>query len=145
MSRELRAYFDTSVVVKRYVCEPGGPEARRLLRRHRVLSSAILPVELASALCRRREAGDLAARDLEAILTQIERDRRAWELVEAARPVLERARRIVVDAGMRTLDALHLASAVTLHREGLRIPFVTADARQSAAAEYLGLEVVSLG
>ena len=49
-----RAYFDTSVLVKRYVREDGSMYARALMRRHRVVSSAVAPLELLSALTRRR-------------------------------------------------------------------------------------------
>ena len=50
------AYFDTSVVVKGYVREPSSTMARALLRRHRCVSSAILRLEVVSALNRRRAA-----------------------------------------------------------------------------------------
>lgn len=39
------AYFDTSVLVKRYVKEVGSLTMRRLLRRFQLLSSSIMPVE----------------------------------------------------------------------------------------------------
>ena len=56
------AYFDTSVLVKRYVEEDGAGQSRALLGRHRLLSSAILPVETLAAL-RRRIA--IVAREVE--------------------------------------------------------------------------------
>jgi predicted nucleic acid-binding protein len=73
------AYLDTSVVVKRYVLEPSSTVARTLLWRHRCLSSAILPLEVMSALKRRRASGDLAAADFTAILSRVGEDRRRWE------------------------------------------------------------------
>ena len=42
---EALAYFDTSVLIKRYVEEPGSDHARRLMRRYRLLSSVITSVE----------------------------------------------------------------------------------------------------
>ncbi|MGH7387624.1 MAG: type II toxin-antitoxin system VapC family toxin, partial [Candidatus Methylomirabilales bacterium] len=57
------AYFDTSVLVKRYVREPGSRRARVLLRRYRFLSSAIAPLEVISALVRRQSAGELTKRN----------------------------------------------------------------------------------
>lgn len=44
------AYFDTSVLVKRYVKEEASAVARRLLQRYRFLSSAIAPVEVRDGL-----------------------------------------------------------------------------------------------
>ena len=64
-------YFDTSVVVKRYVWEPSSAVARTLLRRYRCLFSAILPVEVMSAVNRRQATGDLATADFSAILSRI--------------------------------------------------------------------------
>ncbi len=45
---------DTSVLVKCYVAEQGTPEALSLTSRHAVLSSALAPIEVTSAL-RRQE------------------------------------------------------------------------------------------
>jgi hypothetical protein len=43
----------------------------------------------------------------------------------------------------RTLDAIHLAAALTFRdTSGLRVPFVTADARQREAAEPAGLPIL---
>jgi hypothetical protein len=44
---------------------------------------------------------------------------------------------------VRTLDALHIASALTFQdASGLTIPFITGDATQSDAAQYLALTVI---
>lgn len=69
------AYFDTSVLVKRSVREEGSTAARRLLRRYRFLSSAIAPVEVLSALSRRRMSGDRHPRDFLAIRSRLHKDR----------------------------------------------------------------------
>jgi len=50
----LPAYFDSSVVVKRYVREQDSEAAARLLHEYQPVSSALLPVEISSALRRRR-------------------------------------------------------------------------------------------
>jgi hypothetical protein len=138
-----RAYFDTSVVAKRYVHESGASFARALLRRHRCVSSALLPLEVVSALRRRREAGDLAPRDCALIEARVSADRERWDLVEVSAAVLTRGEQIVRDTPLRTLDALHVASALVLREAaGLRLRFITADVRQRRAAEAAGLEVV---
>jgi hypothetical protein len=137
------AYFDTSVLVKQYVAEPGSARARALLRRHRFLSSTIAPLEALSALYRRRGSGDLTDRDVAAVVARMKRDRAHWELVEVRAPVLEAAEELVRRGRLRALDALHLASALAVRASlGIPMPFVTADARQRAAALAQGLEVV---
>jgi predicted nucleic acid-binding protein len=140
------AYFDTSVLVKRYVDEDGAGQSRALLSRHRILSSAILPVEALAALGRRREARDLSETDFAAILRRFQRDRVHWELVDATRTVLGRAEQLAGGQGLRALDALHVASALEFETStDLRIPFVTADRRQREGAERAGLNVVWIG
>jgi predicted nucleic acid-binding protein len=137
------AYFDTSVLVKRYVKEEGSATARRLLQRYRFLSSAIAPVEALSALSRRRTAGELARRDFLAIRSRLHKDRSYWELVEVGAIVLSQAEELVQKTGLRTLDALHVASALSFQAaSGLTIPFITADARQREAAETLALNLI---
>lgn len=137
------AYFDTSVLVKRYVKEEGSTAARRLLQRYRFLSSAVVPVEVLSALSRRRTAGELAERDFLAIRSRLHKDRGYWELVEVGAIVLSQAEELVQKTRLRTLDALHVASALTFQAaSGLTVPFITADVRQREAAETLALNLI---
>jgi len=140
------AYFDTSVVVKRYVSERSSAMAQTLLRRYRCLSSAILPVEVMSAVSRRRAAGDLTAGDLAAIMSRLAGDRRRWELVPVTGSLLALAEDLIQRYPLRTLDAIHLAAALTFKDiSGLRVPFVTADIRQREAGEPAGLSILWAG
>lgn len=140
------AYFDTSVLLKRYVREEGSAQARVSLRRYRFLSSALTPVEAISALCRRRMSGDLAQQDFTTILSRIRKDRSYWELVVITPLVLTHAEDLVQTTGVKTLDALHLSSALAFQAAaGIRIPFITADIRQRDAARRLDLTVVWIG
>ncbi len=138
-------YFDTSVLVKRYVREEGSRRARELLRRHRLLSCAIAPLEALSAFSRRRAAGELSARSFGAIMSRLRADRDHWELVEVNASLLGRAEEVIARAEVRMLDALHIASALAFQElSGLRVPFVTADERQRDAAQQMGLQVMSI-
>ena len=139
------AYFDTSALVKRYIREPGSQRLRALLRRYRVISSAVMPIEALSAFSRRHANGDLTARDFQAIIAQLEKDRAHWDLVEVTSEVLSRAEDLVRRTSLRTLDAIHVASVLTIERAaGLRFTFVTADAMQRDAAVSLSLDLVWL-
>lgn len=122
------AYFDTSVLVKRYVKEQGSATSRRLLQRYRFLSSAVAQVEVLSVLNRRCTVGELTQRDFFAIRSRLRKDRHYWELIEVGEIVLNRAEELAHKSGLRTLDALHLASVLTFQAaSGLTIPFITAD------------------
>ena len=136
-------YFDTSALVKLYVDEPGRREVLQILRRNECVTSAVLPVELRSGLRRRVAEGSLDAARLPAILKHIVADRPYWTLVEVGTDVLVGAETLVAARAIRTLDAIHVASA-QLFAARLSIPgltFVSADKRQTEAAVAVGLVV----
>ncbi len=135
------AYFDTSALVKRYVSEPGRREVLQLLRRHQLVTSAILPVEVRSALRRRTSEGTLDATRLPEMLRRVAADRAYWTLVAVGSEVLAGAETLIAAHPLRTLDAIHVASA-QLFRSRVTTPefiFVSADERQTAAAVAVGL------
>jgi predicted nucleic acid-binding protein len=141
-----QAYFDTSVLVKRYVEEAGSIEAAALFRQFHVVSSALARVELLSALFRRLTAGELTLSHVMSTLTRIQSERGSWRLIQIDALVLGRAEALVRDHTLRTLDAIHVASALVYGDAlGVQLPFVTADERQRAAAGRLALDVVSVG
>jgi predicted nucleic acid-binding protein len=137
------AYFDTSVLVKNYVREPGSARARALLRTYEFLSSAITPIELMSALTRKHSTGELDVKDLPKIVARIQEDRPYWKLVDVGTSVLSQGEELVQQTRIRTLDSIHLASlAVFRSASGFPARFITGDARQRDAATALGLDVV---
>ena len=120
--------------------------ARALMRRRRVVSSAVAPLELLSALTRRQGTGDLSDREAFAIVLRARQDRGHWELVEVSALVLDRAEELMPGTGLRTLDALHLASALLVQAaSSIRIALVTADAPLRLAASATGLDVIWVG
>jgi predicted nucleic acid-binding protein len=135
------AYFDTSVLVKRYVDEAGRREVLRLLRRHQCVTSVVLPVEFRAALRRRTTDGSLDARRIPEILRRFAVDREFWALIEVTSEVLQTAENLVTAHPLRTLDAIHVASA-KLFADRLsmsELTFVSADTRQTAAAAAAGM------
>ena len=135
------AYFDTSALVKRYVDEPGRREVQQLLRRHECVTSAILPVELRSALRRRVAERTLDSPRVSEILKRVAADRAYWTVIEVGAEVLSGAEVLVSVHPRRTLDAIHVASA-QLFAARLSIAdliFVSADQRQVEVAKAIGL------
>ncbi len=135
------AYFDTSALVKRYVDEPGRREVQQLLRRHECVTSAILPVELRSALRRRVAERTLDSPRVSEILKRVAADRAYWTVIEVGAEVLSGAEALVSVHPLRTLDAIHVASA-QLFAARLSIAdliFVSADQRQVEVAKAIGL------
>jgi predicted nucleic acid-binding protein len=118
-----------------------------LLRRHDLLSSAITPVEVLSAVWRRKRNGEVSEENFSATLSRVQSDRIRWELVELGATVLGRAEEIVQGTvPMRALDAIHVASLMTFQSAaGIRVPLITGDSRQRDAAEQMQLDVVWVG
>jgi predicted nucleic acid-binding protein len=141
------AYFDTSALVKRYVDESGRRAVLRLLRQHECVTSAVLSVELRSALRRRVSDGTLDDARVPEIMARFASDRAFWALVEVTRDVLTAAEALVWSQPLRTLDAIHVASAQLFAARiaSPKLPFVSADTRQTAAAVALGMTVRRIG
>lgn len=134
------AYFDTSALIKRYVDEAGRHQVLRLLRRHHCVTSALSPVEFRSALRRRVTDRTIDARRVPGILKRLATDRDFWASIEVTGEVLQAAERLVATHPLRTLDAIHVASAeVFADRLAAELTFVSADARQTAVAAVLGM------
>lgn len=123
------AYVDASALAKLVLEEPGTVEMRRwYIESERVVMSRVGIVETRRAVA--RQAHDPT--HLEVIL-------RSVETVEFD-AVMARAASAIEPATLKTLDAIHLASAVTMMPE--LDAFVTYDDRLAAAARAIGLPVV---
>ena len=127
------AYLDASALVKLAVTEQQTAALRKYLRRHpQRFTNRVAEVEGKRAIRRlpmSREAPVQAAFDGVAV---IDLD-----------PSIANRAGVIEPVGLRSLDAIHLASAVELGAE--LDAFVTYDARQATAARELGLSVVSPG
>jgi len=126
-------YLDASALVKLVVAEPESPALLKLLRAWPIrVSSALSLAEVPRAL---RRAGFSAgarrrARDVLARINLVDIDRRVLAGAAALDP-----------AALRTLDAIHLATALSI-REDLQA-VVTYDRRLTAAAQRAQLEVLA--
>ncbi|HEY2917728.1 MAG TPA: type II toxin-antitoxin system VapC family toxin [Candidatus Binatia bacterium] len=139
------AYFDTSVLVKNYIQEAGSTRVRELLESYEFVSSAMAPIELHSALRRRHRQGELSRQNYASIVSRVKQDRSFWQLVEPVPEVLTKAEDIVVARNVRTLHAVHLASAIIIQDSiGAPLPFITADERQLTAARQCNLETIAV-
>ncbi|MBN2108578.1 MAG: type II toxin-antitoxin system VapC family toxin [Deltaproteobacteria bacterium] len=137
------AYFDTSTYLKIFVKEFGSIQARELVEKYRVLSSAIVSVECFSALSRKKHAGELKTREFETLINKIRESLAHIEIIRLTDDVLAKAEQILAGSPIRSLDALHIASAL-IFQEAMRIslPFVTSDRRQLKTANEQGFKTV---
>lgn len=131
MSAERATYLDSSAIVKLAVVEPESAALRGYLRRRRPLvSSALARTEVGRALL---PLGTEAVRRGAHVLARV-------DLVRISDRLLDAAARLQ-PAALRSLDAIHLATAQQLGADLSRI--VTYDERMSAGAQALGWTVVT--
>lgn len=124
-------YLDSSAIVKLAVRENESVALRRYLRRRRPLvSSSLARTEIMRALL---PGGDDAVAAGRKVLIRL-------DLVRISNGVLDEAA-VLLPAELRSLDAIHLATARRLGQE--LGPIVTYDERMAEAATYLGHRVVA--
>lgn len=127
----MKAYFDSSAIVKLGQLEP---ESQALIdyldeRQPSAFTSIVADVEVRRALDRWRALGADTTEHL-----------RGFFQIDLSRDVRDLAAKIAPQ--LRSLDAVHLATAVSI---GVDLDFVTYDDRQAAAARAEGLRVVQPG
>lgn len=126
------AYLDTSAVVKLLLREPETAALRRRLRGWpRRASAALLQVEVLRAVRRA---------SLPRLMTEARRHLEGIHLIRLDDELLDRAADLDPPA-MRSLDAIHLAAAMSLGDDLAAV--ITYDERMSAGAHALGLPVFS--
>jgi len=131
--------------VKNYVREAGSSRVRGLLTRYEFLSSAITPIELQSAVQRRHRQREITQANYNSIISRLTNDRSYWQLVEVVPQLLSKAEELVKTENVRTLDAIHIASAIIIQESfSTPLPFISADERQLAAAQNCELSVIAI-
>jgi hypothetical protein len=134
-----RTCFDSSALAKRYVEEPGSDHVARLCAgaTEVVLSLLVIP-ELYSALNRLRRENSLDERVYEVIQADFLADVDESSIVDLSAALVHISVRILETSPLRTLDALHVATAISQNVD----LFVTADQRQHEAATRAGIRSV---
>ena len=139
----MNLYAESSAVLSWLLDEPEGPAvAESLGSAGLVVTSDLTLVECARALLRAQTTGELSASQASDRRRILEEAAEAWSFVELNAQVLELARHPFPADPLRTLDALHLATALTTRFAvpGLRVLSLDRKVRESAAG--LGFRVL---
>jgi len=144
-------FFDSSALAKHYHVEIGTAEVDYILQlpdvRHFIARLALVEIRSVFAgkvrtgviseddfrLLRRRFHADVTARRLQVVRLTNASYQAAGKLIEQH----------ATHRSLRTLDALHLAVALTLHPRGLCEHFVCADRNLCGIAETEGFSVIN--
>jgi predicted nucleic acid-binding protein len=141
-----RYFLDSSALVKRYHQESGSVHVENLFNApaNRFFVSRLALVEVHSSFARLVREGVLTSSDFGKLISRLESDVATGVLTVAAVSSrrLEAASSILGTLGLtnavRTLDAIHLATAQALHARSRIAGFVAADKKLLAIAAIAG-------
>jgi uncharacterized protein len=137
----MRVYFDSSAFAKRYINEPGTAEVLAWCDRATELALSVIAIpELFSAFCRLKREGKLSAGQYRRLKSDLMADIADALICDTTLQVIRQSVQALEQHPLRGMDAIHLGAAVISAAE----VFISADMRQCAAAEALGLRVVAL-
>lgn len=134
-------YIDTSALVRLLLHEGDSAPIEQAMQSGPA-SSILIRLELSSAIFRRWRSGEVSEAERDVLLGAADAQLLpAITLLPLDATVLQEAEEIVRSHAVRTLDALHLGTAVVAarhaRRQGATLDFCTADQRQADAATVL--------
>jgi predicted nucleic acid-binding protein len=136
----MRVYLDSSVVLRIVLRQE--PMLRGWMDWEAAHSSQLLLLEASRALDRARLEGWLPQAELQRRQAALEQLANDLHLLELDGTVLRRAA-MPMSTVVRTLDAIHLASALIVEEQfGERPVFATHDRQQGLAAQALGFQLL---
>ena len=135
-------YAESSAVLAWLLGEPVADQIRTILAgADRVVSSALTSVECTRGLARARAGGRISAHDELAVLRLLDVAESTWDVHDLTELVLSRARGRFPVEPVRTLDALHLATAAVFQDALRQVTVLSLDERVRANAKGMGLDV----
>ena len=137
----MRIFFDSSPFAKRYVSEEGTDAVVQWCDRAAeiALSGIALP-ELISAFCRLRRESKISEAQYQQLKDSLLADIEDAAICDLTPIVLAHSIASLERNTLRGMDAIHIGSAVAMQAD----LFVSADARQCAAAAAAGLQVAAV-
>lgn len=138
----MRTFFDSSAFAKRFIEEPGSDEVEKICQKTESigLSSLCLP-EIISALNKRVREKSISRKSYFIIKKRLLEEIEDADLINVIPEIIARSILLLEKNKLRTIDAVHLASAIIWETD----LFISADQRQIAAAKKSGLNVKIIG
>ncbi len=137
----MNLYAESSAVLAWLLGEPAGEKSRSALAKAtRVVTSSLTVLECARAIARGRMAGRLTATEELAALHLLDSAASGWHVHDLSEAVLARARQRFPVEPIRSLDALHLATAAKFRDALGQVTLLSLDERIRANAPGLGLK-----
>jgi predicted nucleic acid-binding protein len=135
-------YAESSAVLAWLLGEPSQFVALATLRKaDSVVTSSLTAVECSRGVARARSLGRISPGDELAALRLLDVAESSWDVHDLSDDVMARARAAFPSEPIRTLDALHLATALIFHEALGDVHILSFDERIRTNAAALGLAV----
>jgi predicted nucleic acid-binding protein len=136
------SFFDSSAFAKRFIEESGSNEIEKIcFDSESIAVSSICFPEIISALNRRLRENSISKKDYLLIKERLIEEFEHIEIINVVPEVIAKSILLLEKNSLRTLDAIHVASALILKSD----LFVSADKRQVVSARKAGLKVKFVG
>lgn len=138
----MNLYAESSAVLAWLMGESTGERVRKMLSRSQlVLSSELTLIECDRVLIRAVAAGHMSEADGAGRQGLLKSVVAHWNLLRLEGEIVERARRAFPHEPIRTLDAIHMASALFAQSAVRSLAILSLDERVRTCAEALGFTV----
>lgn len=135
-------YAESSAVLAWLLDEPTGRTAReRLAKAEIIIASDLTLIECDRVVIRAAVLGDVTEADAADRRAHLTTAAAHWNVLRISGEIVERARRPFPGDPIRTLDALHLASALVARSAAPGLEVLSLDDRIRTAAKKLGFSV----
>jgi predicted nucleic acid-binding protein len=132
-------YAETSAVLRWLFAEEGGEALRAMLAAaEKVAASRLTLIETRRVVRRAERGGRITAAQAADLLATFAQAASTWAILEISEEIARRAEDGFPNEPVRTLDAIHLASALFLRQSFPDLVVISADERLQANAALLG-------
>ncbi len=137
----MRLYFDTSALLKRYICEIGSENVDNLFQSATAIYISIIgQIEAISCIRRLLLEKELLPEDYNNLKDTILQDFQFFNTIEISGSILHSSIDIIDKYQLKSLDSIHLATALTLR--GQIDHFVSCDVKLLNAAKKEHIKTV---
>lgn len=138
----MNLYAESSAVLAWLLREAAGTQVRESIgAAEKVVASDLTIIECDRVLIRGVALGELDETDAEGRRMQLNAAAFRWQVMRVTTDIVERARRPFPSEPVRSLDAIHLASALVARSAISDLHFLSLDDRIRAAARRLGFQL----
>ncbi len=140
----MTVYAETSAVLRWLFAEQGGEALRvTMSEAEKVTASRLTLIETRRVVRRAERAGRITGAESADVLAVFAQAASTWAVLEITEEIARRAEDGFPAEPVRTLDAIHLASALFLRQSFPDLVILSADERVSANATLLGFHPIA--